>query len=216
MTDFRSNVDNRKRSIKYRAPVVIYNTINFDKHFVSSNKGKMKLYPIYSFALKIIIVFQMITGTQSLSLRAALSMPPMDLGARRHTSDFSARKNHPASYEDSPNFKGPLILTKKYSTSDNRTRIKNFYQESDHLVIPQRQPHPLTPSANTDLILKTIMDNFALNDAPIDAKEMAESMEVYLRTRKRLLGIANKRIAKISKDSDENEEILPKRKKTLP
>ena len=152
----------------------------------------------------------MITGTQSLSLRAALSMPPMDLGARRHTSDFSARKNHPASYEDSPNFKGPLILTKKYSTSDNRTRIKNFYQESDHLVIPQRQPHPLTPSANTDLILKTIMDNFALNDAPIDAKEMAESMEVYLRTRKRLLGIANKRIAKISKDSDENEKIYSK------
>jgi len=162
--------------------------------------------------LKIAVFLQLVVSVQS--LHAASNMPPMDLSGRRHTSDFSARKNHPAAYEDSPKFKGPLTLTEKNSTSDNRTRIKNFYEDSDDLRIPERQLNPLKPSANTDLILKTIMDNFALNDAPVDAKEMAESMEFYMRTRKRLLGVAKKRIAKISNDrhkgggSEEENQIV--------
>ncbi len=134
-------------------------------------------------------------------------MPPMDLSVGRHTSDFSARKNHPASYEASPKFRGPLRLPKFMSTSSNRIRIKNFYEESADLTISHEPIKPLNSSANTDLILKTIMDNFALNDAPVDAKELAESMEFYLRTRKRLLGVAKKRITKISEDRMKASEM---------
>ena len=133
----------------------------------------------------------------SAKMALALSMPPLELSSRRHTSDFSARKNHPASYEDNPRFLGPLVLPQTESTSDNRTRIKHYYgQDSNDLNLPQKELKPLQPSACTDLILKTITDHFASNDAPVDVKEMAESIEFYLRTRKRLLGAAKKRDAK--------------------
>eukprot|EP00536_Pseudo-nitzschia_multiseries_P015443 jgi/Psemu1/218082/e_gw1.887.31.1 len=129
-----------------------------------------------------------ITGTNSLSRHAAMKMPLTNTGppldSRRHTSDFSARKNHPTSYDSSPNFKGPLTLSRSFSTSDHRVRIQNFYEKN-----PQLQPEsdrepclPLNPTAKTGLILKTIMDHFAFHDAPVDAKEMAESIEFYLRT----------------------------------
>jgi len=139
----------------------------------------------------------------------------MDLSSRRHTSNFSARKNHPASYEDSPKFLGPLILPKTKSTSDNRTRIKHFYAEASNdydltSILEKAAPlKPLQPSACTDLILKTITDHFAMRDAPVDAKEMAESMEFYLRTKKRLMAAAKKRHAKnlrLSKEQHSNSK----------
>ena len=143
-------------------------------------------------------------------------MPPLDLSVRRHTSDFTARKNHPTSYEKSPKYLGPLKLPKTMSTSDNRVRIKHFYQEeTNDLEIPKRQLQPLQPSAPTDLILKTIMDHFAMKDAPVDAKEMAESMEFYLRTKRRVIGAAKKRHSKtlrlskqMSQDKNSKEEEL--------
>lgn len=157
----------------------------------------------YDFALKITVLLQLVLNSRSLN--AASNMPQLDLSVRRHTSDFTAKKNHPTSYDDEPKFKGPLTLSKKFSTSDNRTRIRKFYAESDNLHIPKRQVSPLKPTASTSLILKTIMDNFALKDAPVDAKEMAESMEFYMRTRKRLLGVAKKRLAKVNKESSSDE-----------
>ena len=148
-------------------------------------------------------------GTPTSSL--APNMPPMDLSSRKHTSNFSARKNHPASYEDSPRFLGPLILPKTKSTSDNRTRIKHFYADASNGYDLTRleqagELKPLPPSACTDLILKTITDHFAMKDAPVDAKEMAESMEFYLRTKKRLMGAAKKRHAKNLRLSNKNEQ----------
>ncbi|KAL3912999.1 MAG: hypothetical protein SGARI_000875 [Bacillariaceae sp.] len=45
-------------------------------------------------------------------------------------------------------------------------------------------------SVSTKFILTTIVNHLAYRDAPIDAKEVAESVEFYLRTAKRLLGAA--------------------------
>merc|ERR1719491_1020971 len=131
-------------------------------------------------------------------------MPPLDLIANRHTSDFGKRKNHPSSYEESPKFLGPLVLPLTISTSDNRTRIKKFYIEASDesgLAIPQQPLHPLKPSACTDVIIKSIIDHFAYHDAPIDAKELAESVEFYLRCRKRVLGAGKKRNDKYRREA---------------
>lgn len=136
---------------------------------------------------------------------AALNMPPLDLSKRKHTSDFSARKNHPSTYEESPKFLGPLTLSATEFTSDNRTRIKHYLGES----VPSEKPKALAPTSSTNKILSTIIDQFTYNDAPIDVKEMAESIEFYLRTRKRLLGSAKKRHAKnirIAKQTDQKIE----------
>ncbi len=135
-------------------------------------------------------------------------MPPLELTAKRHTSDFSARKNHPTSYEQSPRFAGPLVLPRTLSTSDNRIRIKNYYMdESNELIIPNTPLRPLKPSASTDVIIKTIIENFAYHDAPVDAKELAESVEFYLRCRKRLLGAGKKRHAKYCREDKKAKEM---------
>jgi hypothetical protein len=132
----------------------------------------------------------------------ALNMPPLDLTKSSHTSDFTARKNHPTSYEQSPKFLGPLPLSKAVSTSENRVRIKNYFEHVKNVSI--RPENPLSSNARTDVILKTIVNHFAYHDAPVDVKEMAESIEFYLRTRKRLLGAASKRHAKNIKNADSN------------
>ena len=86
-------------------------------------------------------------------------------------------------------------------------------EETNDLEMPTQPLKALKSSVCTDVILKTIIDHFAVNDAPIDVKEMAESIEFYLRTRRRLMGAAKKRNAKnvriakeISKDENENED----------
>lgn len=123
---------------------------------------------------------------------SALQMPPLDLTASRHTSDYTTKKNHPTSYEESPKFLGPISLPNTISTSENRMRIKNYYENILNVkTIPSQ---PLSPeNSRTDKILKTIVDHFAYHDAPVDVKEIAESMEFYLRTRKRMFGAAAKR-----------------------
>lgn len=132
----------------------------------------------------------------------ALNMPSMDLTKSSHTSDFTARKNHPTSYESSPKFLGPLPLSKAVSTSENRIRIKNYYEHV--LNVPIQPEKPLSSNARTDLILKTIIHHFAYHDAPVDVKEISESIEFYLRTRKRLFGAASKRHAKNIKNTGSN------------
>ena len=134
------------------------------------------------------------------------------LSASPHTSNFAKRINHPAAYEESPTFKGPLLLPKTISTSEHRIRVRNYYQEHEHdgdkheheheqknrknrrIVLPSEDPKPLKINASTDTILQKIMDNFAYRDAPVDIKELAESMEFYLRTRKRLISAANNKL----------------------
>ncbi|VEU43594.1 unnamed protein product [Pseudo-nitzschia multistriata] len=86
--------------------------------------------------------------------------------------------------------------------------MKNFYLDNDNLQQQGECALPLKPTANTDLILKTIMDHFAFHDAPVDVKEMAESMEFYLRTRKRLMGMAKKRIMKNARSGNGDEDSI--------
>ncbi len=144
-----------------------------------------------------------------MNMSKTTGMPPLELTAKRHTSDFSARKNHPTSYEQSPRFVGPLVLPRTLSTSDNRIRIKNYYMdESNELIMPNTPLRPLRPSASTDVIIKTIIENFAYHDAPVDAKELAESVEFYLRCRKRLLGAGKKRHAKYCREDKKAKEKM--------
>jgi hypothetical protein len=111
---------------------------------------------------------------------------------------FAAKENrHPTYYEKTPKFLGPLVLSRKDSTSDNRVRIRQYYMDKQNgFELPKEPPNALALTASTDLILKTIVDHFAFRDAPVDVKEVAESIEFFLRTRKRLMGAAKKRHAK--------------------
>lgn len=142
------------------------------------------------------IYFILLATTAVLPLPAAVSleMPPLS-SSKHHTSDFGARKNHPTTYEESAAFKGPLVLSRSASTStsENRIRIQNFYlDESNEFILPKAPLPPLKNTASTDVILERIVNHFAYNDAPLDVKEVAESVEFYLRTRKRMLGAAKK------------------------
>ena len=129
---------------------------------------------------------------------------------RRHYI-YQAKQNHPATYEESPDFKGPLVLKQGITTSDNRCRIQDYYyfiqnsknknnddgSSSSHdqhnmLMLPKEQIQPLKQTDCTDRILKSIIDHLAYNNAPVDVKEVAESIEFFLRTRKRLIGAAKK------------------------
>ena len=145
-----------------------------------------------------------------------------------HMSRIQAKQNHPSTFEDSPAFKGPIVLKQRASTSNYRCRIKKYYldygdrrdinnveeeeetttrildedkeeEEKNYLpslILPKEELKPLKGTECTDQILKTIVDHFAYHDAPIDIKEVAESIEFYLRTRKRLFGAAKKYHAK--------------------
>ena len=148
----------------------------------------------------------------------------LELGSmnRHYCSNFKARQNHPTTYEESPGFKGPLILHRGSggTTSDNRSRIQHYYldqiandtncnnDEEENVnatnnnrkkrknqsspLLPKEPLKPLKGTERTDHILKTIVDHLAYSDAPVDVKEVAESIEFYLRTRKRLFGAAKK------------------------
>ena len=90
-------------------------------------------------AIAVLLLTGQVINTAAL---AALNMPPLDLSKRKHTSDFSARKNHPSTYEESPKFLGPLTLSATEFTSDNRTRIKHYLSES----VPSEKPKALAPT----------------------------------------------------------------------
>jgi len=133
-----------------------------------------------------------------------LSSPPADrhLIISATTSDYGVRKNHPTSYDEDPPFKGPLSLLPTSSPDVHRRRVRRHYlDDANDLILPttsimsQRQGCQLKVSSSTDAILKAIVDRLAYKDAPVDAKEVAESVEFYLRTGKRLIGAA-RRIAK--------------------
>jgi len=128
-------------------------------------------------------------------------------GNRPRTSGFGPKQNHPTSYDEHPSFRGPLVLERGATTSHARQRIRNYYlattattaadegtkEGRPPLVLPDRARKPLSINSPTKLILKSIVDHLAYRDAPVDAKEVAESVEFYLRTSKRLLGSARRR-----------------------
>lgn len=135
------------------------------------------------------------------------NMPPLrdDAGAgdagpasqKRHimsTSEYGVRRNHPTAFDDDPSFKGPLRLEQRASPDLHRIRIRNYYLEDEALAgsLDVDDLPSLSPSTPTGKILKTIVDHLARRDAPVDAKEVAESMEFYLRSGKRLIGAARR------------------------
>jgi hypothetical protein len=115
---------------------------------------------------------------------------------------YGPKQNHPTAYDENPPFKGPLSLENTSSPDLHRHRIKRYYEDpSNKLQLPTYDhPPKLAPSSSTEKILNAVVDHLAFADAPVDAKEVAESVEFYLRTSKRLLGAA-KRLAKSSATS---------------
>lgn len=114
-------------------------------------------------------------------------------GSKLHitsTSDYGARKNHPTTYDDNPPFKGPLRLEQQSSPDFHRQRIRGYYQES--LLSTIDDLPAICPSTPTEKILRSIVDHLARRDAPVDVKEVAESIEFYLRCGKRLIGAARR------------------------
>jgi hypothetical protein len=140
-----------------------------------------------------------------------------------HSSDYGAPKlGHPTSYDDDPPFKGPLTLSRTVADSsfdNNRVRIRHYYdnqydEQQRSLQLDGNNnvdnSSPLTttkkivlgPSTPTNVILKAIVDHLAYRDAPVDVKEVAESIEFYLRCGKRLLGAARRTTGTILRDDD--------------
>ena len=161
----------------------------------------------------------MVSTNHILSVLALFSvsprnMPPLredastDHDHRRHnikptissSSNYGAQRNHPTTYDDNPTFKGPLILDQKDSTDVHRERIHHHYLKNERLkniflndetklLMPTTKVGQATPTAT---ILKLIVDHLARKDAPVDVKEVAESVEFYLRCGKRLIGAAKR------------------------
>lgn len=110
--------------------------------------------------------------------------------------------NHPTTYDDNPSFKGPLMLDQRFSPDAHRVRIyhhylqnatlKNVILHDDAKLLWSMQPSKISPSTPTITILKSIVDHLARREAPVDVKEVVESVEFYLRCGKRLIGAAKR------------------------
>jgi hypothetical protein len=152
-----------------------------------------------------------------------------EITSSSHSSDYGAPKSgHTTSYDDDPPFKGPLTLSRTVGDSsfdNNRVRIRHYYDnQCDNDEDSQQQQQSLKldgnnnvdnsstsatkkkitlgPSTPTNVILKAIVDHLAYRDAPVDVKEVAESIEFYLRCGKRLLGAARRTTGTILRDDD--------------
>lgn len=124
------------------------------------------------------------------------------------TSDYGARKNHPTAYDDNPPFKGPLRLEQKKTPDLHRRRIRGYYLDDENLGSslhpPADTPKKLGPSTPTGIILKSVVDHLARRNAPVDAKEVSESIEFYLRCGKRLFGAARRVLQNENKSEDDD------------
>eukprot|EP00569_Conticribra_weissflogii_P009275 CAMPEP_0171371422 /NCGR_PEP_ID=MMETSP0879-20121228/8629_1 /TAXON_ID=67004 /ORGANISM="Thalassiosira weissflogii, Strain CCMP1336" /LENGTH=331 /DNA_ID=CAMNT_0011880015 /DNA_START=345 /DNA_END=1336 /DNA_ORIENTATION=+ len=150
---------------------------------------------------------------QELNQPSSTNRVDQESSKRKHsasTSDYGMRKNHPTSYDDNPPFKGPLKLEQTNSPDTHRRRIRGFYLDDELLRerlhissetfiedckanndVP-RKTSTISPAKSSSNIIKSVLDHLAISDAPVDAKEVAESCEFYLRSGKRLLGAARR------------------------
>ena len=153
----------------------------------------------------------------SLLFSAPRNMPPLstDKDASNYkehiisTSDYGARKNHPTSYDDNPSFKGPLKLDQRASPDMHRKRIYNYYRE-DAILSNSLQVDglpSLASSTPTKTIINEIVNHLARRDAPVDAKEVAESVEFYLRVNKRIYGASKRILQNNAHDVDDQRTI---------
>ena len=153
-----------------------------------------------------------------------------------HTSDFGARKNHPTSYDSSPPFLGslqlerwandvdsptpgsPSFINKSFNTG--RERIQHYYQRKNISLETPSSKAPLQQSSPTKQKIKAIVDHLAYHNAPVDVKELCESIEFVLRTQKRLLGAAKQRQRsqeqrRQKKESSFGESTMPEDSKSI-
>ncbi|GMH72086.1 hypothetical protein TL16_g05826 [Triparma laevis f. inornata] len=111
-----------------------------------------------------------------------------------HTSTTSTTNPHlqPNPHPSSFNPSTTTFLSPLSSKALSRNRLHRYYDSEDK-SIPRLPPsYALNPNASsTNAILQQIIVQFVWNKVPIDAKEVQESFEFYLRTRKRLLRKTN-------------------------
>lgn len=102
---------------------------------------------------------------------------PCSTALSLHRSTYQRRENHPTTYDASPALKGPLKIQGEQNL---HVRIGRF-----HSAVANHEP--LSPKPPTNVLVKALIDYLSVEDAPIDAKEVLESVEFYLRTRQRLM-----------------------------
>ncbi|KAL7428306.1 hypothetical protein ACHAXM_001210 [Skeletonema potamos] len=125
--------------------------------------------------------------------------------------DYGAKTNHITSFDDNPPFKGNVVLDDLGCPDLHRKRIRrHFADDSGKLLkaLSEQEFPSITSTTSTENILKQIVHRFALFDAPVDAKEVAESIEFYLRSGKRAIGAA-RRVLK-NKNVTEGQSIVVK------
>ena len=118
-------------------------------------------------------------------------MPPLS----QFSTPYSASKNQITSFDDNPPFKGVVVLEDLGSPDLHRYRIRRYFlDDSGKLLKPlsEYEVPSITSSTSTENILKHIVNRLAYLDAPVDAKEVAESIEFYLRSGKRAIGAARR------------------------
>ena len=129
------------------------------------------------------------------ALLLALSPGRMPSLSQVSSTPYSATKNHITSFDDDPPFKGAVMLEDLGSPDLHRYRIRRYFlDESGKLLKPlsEYKVPSITSSTSTENILKHIVNRLAYLDAPVDAKEVAESIEFYLRSGKRAIGAARR------------------------
>ncbi|KAL3810504.1 hypothetical protein ACHAXA_005646 [Cyclostephanos tholiformis] len=144
-------------------------------------------------------------GPLSLSSRLPLvdsssssSSSSYDLNRVRIRRHYLERSSHPPHHIIIPSFSPP-------DDDDGLSSSTSSSQTTKTIATVGPPPPPkLGPSTPTDTILKTIVYHLANRDAPVDAKEVAESVEFYLRCGKRLIGAARR--AMLASKRDENDD----------
>ncbi|KAL7495535.1 hypothetical protein ACHAWT_007231 [Skeletonema menzelii] len=146
-----------------------------------------------------------VVATLLLALRAG-RMPPLS----QVPTPYSASKNQITSFDDNPPFKGAVVLEDLGSPDLHRYRIRRYFlDDSGKLMKPlsEYEVPSITSSTSTENILKHIVNRLAYLDAPVDTKEVAESIEFYLRSGKRAIGAA-RRVLKNGNVTDDQSMVV--------
>jgi len=164
-----------------------------------------------------VAIFKIITSLHA-AFASPRSMPPLssndDVASykQQHKSTYGAKQNHPTTYDDNPVFKGPLQLQQTESPDLHRNRIHHYYRDNKQLCKyldkDDNIPVHITSSTSTNTILKAICDHLARSNAPVDVKEVTESMEFYLRSGKRLIGAAKRVLQNNVEDTSNSQRTI--------
>lgn len=126
-------------------------------------------------------------------------MPSLSQGS---SSPYSASKNQITSFDDNPPFKGAVVLEDLGCPDLHRNRIRRHFSDDNGNLLSEYEVPSITSSTSTENILKHIVNRLAHLDAPVDAKEVGESIEFYLRSGKRAIGAARR----VLKNNDVTED----------